>query len=174
MSYKHQLWWTGKLSLSQGHYKNLSSFYKSLLSLGVWSGWIFLQHLISYPFLTCPVKRTKEGAQGKCSWQHSRKLMVPALMGFLFAWDRATAATLQHLWCVSRWSLSHLGASTTCPPSLSSPMVPREERCPPPAPACEAAQCVILRLQVINHCCLWQSPCLKDETHSFYNFLRKK
>lgn len=65
MSYKHQLWWTGKLSLSQGHYKNLSSFYKSLLSLGglIWMNFSATPDFLPFPNLSC--KAHKGGSTGK-------------------------------------------------------------------------------------------------------------
>lgn len=77
---------------------------------------------LPFPNLSC--KAHKGGSTGKMLLAASRKLMVPALMGFLFAWDRATATTLQHLWCVSRWSLSHLGGASgfhTLPSQLIQP-----------------------------------------------------
>lgn len=127
---------------------------------------------LPFPSLSC--KAHKGGSTGKMLLAAQQKAHgscpdgLPFCLGQSYSHNPPTPVV-----CVAVIPVSP-GSFHTLPSRLVQPHGAKGRALSPPAPACKAAQCVILRLQVINHGCLWQSPCLKDETHSFYNFSRKK
>lgn len=153
------VWWTGRLFISQGHYKNLSSFCKSLLPLGDWAGWIFLQHLLPS---SCKAHRERE-------LRESIPGSTVESSCLLFVCNKPTATTLQYLLCVSQRSLSHSGgAPGFCP--LPS------QWCSPSAQAYEPHPSVTPRLTWAtgDRMMAVSVKCWVPEMKPFCSFWRKK
>lgn len=122
----------------------------------VWMNFSATPDFLPLPYLSCKAHRGK--SIGKMSLEAQQKahgsypIRTSSCLSGTDLQPPYTCSVCHSDPCLSQEE--HL-ASTSCCPSLPSLTVPREELCPPPARVWEPAQCVILRLQVINYGCLW-------------------